>query len=69
MVKLSMFVFDLVLLDIMLPGASGEDILEDIRALLGDTVAIVMVSCHAQEETVQHCMLLGADGYLQKPIT
>mmetsp|Transcript_3776 Transcript_3776/g.8211 ORF Transcript_3776/g.8211 Transcript_3776/m.8211 type:complete len:275 (-) Transcript_3776:443-1267(-) len=64
----SMEPFDLVLLDIELPDGNGDVMLADIRRLLGESVAIVMVSCWAHPTLVQTCMAAGADGYLQKPV-
>ena len=57
-----------VLLDIELPDGNGDVMLADIRRLLGESVAIVMVSCWAHPTLVQTCMAAGADGYLQKPV-
>jgi DNA-binding response OmpR family regulator len=57
--------FDLVLLDIMLPGGSGFDVCRDIRSF--SKVPIVMLT--ARDEEVDHVLGLeiGADDYVTKP--
>jgi len=61
--------FDLVLLDIMMPGMSGFDVLEHLKrdpAL--QTLPVVVVSALNELESVEKCLELGADDYLVKPI-
>jgi DNA-binding response OmpR family regulator len=58
--------FDIVLLDVMLPGASGWEILERMRATLDDTPAIFVTARDAVEERVKG-LELGADDYIIKP--
>jgi two-component system response regulator MtrA len=57
---------DLVVLDVMLPGRSGLDILRDLRGA-GSTVPILMLT--AKGEVVDRVvgLELGADDYLPKP--
>ena len=65
---LSEFVPDLILLDLMLPGMDGRDLLARLRQLeaLRDTPVIV-VSGIEDTENVVRCISLGADDYLCKP--
>lgn len=56
---------DLVLLDVMLPGASGFDILQRIRMTLD--VAIIMLTAKGDEKDRVKGLDLGADDYLPKP--
>ena len=57
--------FDLLLLDVMLPGMSGFDICRAVRAELN--VPIIMVTAK-QEDVDKVCGLgLGADDYVAKP--
>ena len=60
--------FDLVLLDVMMPGLNGYDVLERIRA---DTrlrhVPVIMISALDEMESVIRCIELGAEDYLSKP--
>ena len=60
--------FDLVLLDVMMPGISGVDVLEDMRShgRLEDT-PVIMISAATEIDTVAKCLELGAEDYLPKP--
>ena len=56
---------DLVLLDIMLPGASGFDLCRMIRSR--SRVPIIMISARGQESDRVAGLDLGADDYIAKP--
>lgn len=59
---------DLVLLDIMMPGISGIDVL--MRLKESETlrhIPVVMISALSDMETVIRCIDQGADDYLSKP--
>ncbi len=61
--------FDLVLLDIMMPGMSGFEVLEHMkRDPQLETLPVVVVSALSEFDNVEKCLLLGADDYLVKPI-
>lgn len=57
--------FDLVLLDLMLPGLPGENVLQKIRA--ASTVPIIAITAKKDKETTVHLLKLGADDYIVKP--
>ena len=57
--------FDLVILDLMLPGMSGFDVCREIRARSG--IPIVMVTARADTADVVAGLELGADDYVTKP--
>lgn len=57
--------FELILLDLMIPGMSGQDLLEYIRAGL-QTPVIVLSARTALEDKVE-LLGMGADDYLTKP--
>ena len=57
---------DLALLDIMMPGTSGVEILKDIKQLSSNTV-VLMVTALSDMETAMKCIHLGADDYILKP--
>ncbi len=59
---------DLVLSDIMMPGASGLDLLERLRDRWPDT-AVVMVTALADIQAAIDALKLGASDYLLKPFT
>lgn len=56
---------DLVLLDIMLPGQSGIDVCNQIRAISG--VPIIMLTAKGDTEDVVVGLEAGADDYVVKP--
>ena len=59
---------DLVLLDMMMPGRSGLDVVQDLRAdpSLAD-VAVVMVTARVQADDREAALAAGADAFLSKP--
>ena len=57
---------DLVVLDLLLPGADGLEACRQIRARLGRSVAILMVSARGRAGVIE-CLAAGADDYLGKP--
>lgn len=61
--------FDLVLLDLMMPGMSGIDVLERLRSA-GQLAAlpVIMVSAASETDSVVRCIELGAEDYLTKPV-
>lgn len=64
--KLSVYSYDCVLLDIMLPGGSGFDILEYIRRL-NRKVNVIIISAKDSIDDKVKGLELGADDYLAKP--
>ena len=59
---------DLILLDVLMPGLSGYEVLSKIKAdaILRD-VPVLMISALDQTASVTRCIALGADDYLTKP--
>lgn len=57
--------FDLILLDLMLPGKSGYDICKDIRENLD--IPILMVTARTESLDKIRGLGLGADDYISKP--
>ncbi|MDA3918412.1 MAG: response regulator transcription factor [Deltaproteobacteria bacterium] len=58
--------FDLILLDIMMPGKSGYDVCQDIRAVDKD-IPIIMLTAKGEEFDKVIGLKLGADDYITKP--
>jgi putative nucleotidyltransferase with HDIG domain len=58
---------DLVLLDIMMPGKSGTEVLKEIKATHPDT-AVIMVTAVADVQTAIGLMKAGAYDYIIKPV-
>lgn len=59
---------DVVVLDIMLPGLSGLDVLRR-RRKQGDSAAVIVLSAHGEEEDRLVGLESGADDYLVKPFS
>lgn len=58
--------FDLILLDLMLPGLNGFEVLTKLRQREDRTPVIILTARTAEEEVVQG-LKLGADDYITKP--
>ena len=57
---------DLVILDIMMPGTSGNELLPQLKKSYPDT-AVVMATAVVDPETIVDCMKNGAQDYITKP--
>jgi diguanylate cyclase (GGDEF)-like protein len=61
--------FDLVLLDIMMPGPSGIEVLQQIRASHSpDILPVIMITAKAGSTDVVEALELGANDYITKPV-
>jgi len=62
--------FDVVLMDLQMPEMNGDVALRTIRASGKSyaTVPIVVVTADAMKGMEEHCLALGADAYVAKPI-
>ncbi|PZR27749.1 MAG: DNA-binding response regulator [Citrobacter freundii] len=58
--------FDLILLDLMLPGANGFEVLKNLRAFKIDTPVIIVSALSSTEQVVEG-LDLGAVDYIRKP--
>lgn len=59
--------FDLVLLDMMLPGMDGSKIVTHLREELGSSVPVIVVSAKAGSADKVGMLAAGADDYVTKP--
>ena len=57
----------LVLLDLMLPGTSGFELMDRIREV--SDVPIIFLSANDQEENIVKALAMGADDYMIKPFS
>lgn len=57
--------FDLILLDLMLPGCSGESLIEKIRS--HSEVPIVVITAKGGSDTLVEVLKIGADDFIRKP--
>jgi adenylate cyclase len=60
--------FDVVLLDIIMPGRDGYDVLQEMK---GDVtlrdIPVIVISALDEIESAVRCIELGAEDYLSKP--
>src|SRR5271168_645219 len=63
--KLAGLKFDLLILDVMMPGESGFDFARSIR--ISSTVPILMLTARDEKESRIMGLEIGADDYLAKP--
>jgi DNA-binding NtrC family response regulator len=66
--KLNEHDIELVLLDVMMPGEGGLEVLPKIRAAHPE-VMVVMMSGHASLDTAVQATKLGAHDFIEKPLT
>ena len=57
----------IVLSDLLMPEYDGTWVLEQLKAK-GIKIPVIIVTSDVQTSTKDHCMSLGAFGYLNKPI-
>ncbi|MGL5244714.1 MAG: response regulator transcription factor [Sarcina sp.] len=57
--------YDMVLLDLMIPGVSGENLIEEIRET--KTMPIIVISAKTAQEEKIHALKIGADDFITKP--
>jgi diguanylate cyclase (GGDEF)-like protein/PAS domain S-box-containing protein len=61
--------YDLVLLDQMMPGKSGSDVLRELRNQYSESVLpVIMVTAVADSGRVAEALELGANDYITKPL-
>lgn len=63
--QINTHVFDLVIMDIILPYVSGLELLGIIKSKA--PTPVIMLTVMGQEKTVEEAFDLGADDYLNKP--
>ena len=61
--------YDLILLDLLMPGIGGLEVLKAVRtASLNRATPVIIVSVMADQDTMIVCRSLGISGYIVKPI-
>lgn len=65
LLRLSIKDFHMVLLDLMIPGISGEELIKDIRAK--KELPIIVISAKSSLEDKVNALNIGADDYITKP--
>ena len=64
--KLAREAFDLAILDIMMPGKSGLDVLREMRAT-GNVTPVILLTAKTEVDDRVDGLMAGADDYLPKP--
>jgi len=64
-IKLSYFKFDLIVLDVMMPGQNGFELTKEIKK--NSSVPIILLTAKGEVENRIEGLELGADDYLSKP--
>ena len=64
-IKLSYFKFDLIVLDVMMPGQSGFDLTKEIKKNIN--IPIILLTAKGEVESRIKGLELGADDYIGKP--
>ncbi len=60
---------DLIITDIMMPFASGLEIIEAVKRKGTKNIKIIVLSAMGQENVVLEAFQLGADDYITKPFS
>jgi excisionase family DNA binding protein len=58
--------YDLIFLDVRLPGMNGVETLEKIKSMSPDSV-VVMISGYSVEEEIKKAIAMGAQDFIAKP--
>ena len=64
-IKISYFIFDLIVLDVMMPGQSGFELTKEIKKNFN--IPIILLTAKGEVENRIKGLELGADDYLGKP--
>ena len=59
--------FDIILLDVKMPGISGIETLQEIKRI-NPNQRVVLLTGHGSKEDAKYGMQLGAEAYLMKPV-
>ncbi|HEY6772476.1 MAG TPA: response regulator transcription factor [Oxalicibacterium sp.] len=60
--------FDLLILDWHLPDMTGKDVIEWVRANVGEHIIVMFLTNRVLEENIVAGLMAGADDYMTKPI-
>lgn len=61
---------DMIILDVMLPGRSGFDILRDLRSTeVSKHIPVMMLTARGQEKDRELALRLGANHFMTKPFS
>ena len=61
--------YDVILLDLLMPGISGYEVLRRVRAKGANRATpILVVSVMSDHASIERCRLLGATAFIEKPV-
>jgi DNA-binding response OmpR family regulator len=60
---------DVVLLDVLMPKKSGFAVLENLKETFQESISIIMLTANGADAHRSYAACLGADAYLEKPIS
>ena len=63
--KIEIFDFNLIILDVMMPGQSGYDLTKELK--VSKNIPIILLTAKGEVENRIHGLELGADDYIGKP--
>lgn len=59
--------YDLVIVDLVMPEFSGEDLIQHIRSKQHQAI-ILLMSAYSDSPVISHCLKIGADDFIIKPL-
>src|ERR1700674_1323448 len=63
------YAYDVILLDLLMPGIGGLEVLKEIRNDSPNAATpVVMISVVSNQETIERCLAAGASAYHVKPV-
>ena len=63
--KIEFFNFNLIVLDVMMPGKSGYELTKELK--VSNNIPIILLTAKGEPENRIHGLEIGADDYLGKP--
>jgi CheY-like chemotaxis protein len=61
--------FDVILLDLLMPGVGGYEVLRRVRAAGANRATpILVISVMSDHDSIERCRLLGATAFVGKPV-
>ena len=64
------YAYDAILLDLLMPGIGGLEVLKEIRSASPNAATpVVVISVVSDQETIERCLAAGASAYHVKPVS
>jgi CheY-like chemotaxis protein len=64
------YAYDAILLDLLMPGIGGLEVLKEIRTASPNAATpVVVISVVSDQETIERCLAAGASAYHVKPVS